>query len=325
MLNPGYSLSAMLTLERYVPNRFADSLDERIDARLREEYRRWIVRIPPQPVAAQSPQAQIHQLLGHRHVGMGLWSLASLVGTAGCALGVVIHDDGTLTDADRALIERQLPGVRIISRSEADARVRGLLAAYPACTGYRFGNVAVSNHRGQSYNMFIMALILFDINLLADCDKVIVLDADVLFFQRPDDLVRWATDPADTRTLYSVEGFKATLGPDRRLSFSPKAAQTLNSGLLCLNRPAVFVLDRIEEWIAANQDLMYTSPVFEQLCYSYLIKTRSDSQALDAKRYGFNYTDADSVATHFGVKRFFYFNLRRAAEVLGGGSPADPQ
>lgn len=316
MIKPGLALRASLQLERYLPWRFAAALGAHNDGQLRAGYRTWIAATAPLPVAATAAAAEVHQLMGHRHVGMGLWSLKSLVRTAASNLGVVIHDDGSLDEADRALLNQQLPGVRIITRDEADARMQERLADYPACRSFRFGEVIVRNHRGQSYNMFIMSLILFDMNLLTDCDKIIILDADVLFFRRPDIIANWIADSTDSRTLYSVEAYKPIHQPDGSLQFGAKAARTLNSGLLCLSKSQVLDLDRIEEWVAANPDLMYTSPVFEQLCYSYLIKPREDAVELDPAAYGFNYTTAESVATHFGIKRGFFDNLHRVAALL---------
>lgn len=310
MLNEGLSLKTTLFLEARLPWRLADRLATHNDLALREKYREWLADTPPVPAPAPAP-VEVHQLLGHRHVGMGLWSLKSLVKAADAGLGVVVHDDGSLTSEDLTLLRRHLPGLRIIPRAEADAAMRGKLAAYPACTSFRFGEVMVGNHRGQRYNMFIMSLILFDMNLLTEADKIIILDADVLFFRRPDLVAGWASDPADTRTLYSVEGYKPTRERDGSLSFGPKAARTLNSGLLCLTRSQVYDLARIEEWVGGNPDLMYTSPVFEQLCYAWLIKPRADSVELDPALYGFNYTTPDSIATHFGIKRGFYDNLHR--------------
>ena len=317
MLDPGLQLRGMLLLEHALPWRFADAVATRIDTALRDKYREWLLQSPPVPANASAPRAEVHQLLGHRHVGMGLWSLKSLLATADVGLGAVIHDDGSLTDEDIRLMQEQLPGVRIIPRVEADVQVRTRLEGYPACKSFRFGEVLVSNHRGQTYNMFIMSLILFDMNLLTDCDKIIILDADVLFFRRPDIIADWVRDAADRRTLYSVEAYKPKREADGSLSFGPKAARTLNSGLLCLTKSAVYDLEKIEDWVGGNPDLMYTSPVFEQLCYSWLVKRRPDSAELDPALYGFNYTTPESIATHFGIKRGFYDNLHRAARVLG--------
>ena len=315
-MNISYGISAATYIQKWLPWRVSQRIEQAIDTHLRNQSRIYLEKTLSLSVDSQNALVEIHQLLGRRHVGMGIWSLKSLIKTANLRLAVVIHDDGSLTQEDTDLMHRHLPGVRIIMRAEADLAVRKMLSDYRACTNFRFGEVLVTNHRGQSYNMFIMALILFDINLLARSDKIIILDADVLFFRRPDIIVDWATNPTDRRSLYSVEAYKPKREKNGSLSFDKKAAHTLNSGLICFSKSALFNLETIEDWIASNQDLMYTSPVFEQLCYSYLIKRQLDSVELDPALYGFNYTSKDSVFTHFGIKRGFFENISRVATIL---------
>lgn len=315
MIDPGLSLRIGLNLQRYLPWRFADALDGRNDAALREKYREWLDATPPVPAVADNPTAEVHQLLGHRHIGMGLWSLKSVLVATGLPLGVTIHSDGSLTTEDIEFAKRHLSGVRMIPRDEADAAMEARLRDFPACRSFRFGNVPVTNHRGQSYNMFIMALILFDIPLLSRADKVMILDADVLFFKRSPELSDWV-EPGNLQTFYSVEGYRPIRQPDGTFEYGRKVARTLNSGLLCLTKSQVYDLARIEDWVGANPDLMYTSPVFEQLCYSYLVKPHPHSVELDPALYGFNYTTPDSIATHFGMKRGFYENLNRAEQII---------
>jgi hypothetical protein len=313
----GFKLNTGLFLQRHLPWRFAEALDRQNDAALRAKYREWLDDTPPVP-AASAPKAEVHQLLGHRHIGMGTWSLKSLLRASEAPIGVVVHDDGSLSDEDLTFLARHIPGSRVIRRADADAQMREMLADLPACSSFRFGNVPVTNHRGQSYNMFIMALILFDIPLLADCDKVMILDADVLFFRRPDLIVDWVVEEDNVSSLYSVEGFRPIKQSDGTFRYDHKVARTLNSGLICMTKSQVYDLDQIEGWVGANPDLMYTSPVFEQLCYSYLIKPHPKSVELDPALYGFNYTTPDSVATHFGMKRGFYENLHRAERIICG-------
>jgi hypothetical protein len=315
MIDPGLKLRLSLQLQRYLPWRLADRLDGYNDAALREKYREWLAKTPPVPAVADSPTAEVHQLLGHRHIGMGLWSLKSLLSATQLPLGVTIHSDGSLTADDVEFAQHHIPGVRVIAREDADAAMKERLHDLPACSSFRFGEVPVTNHRGQSYNMFIMALILFDIPLLSRADKVMILDADVLFFKPSPELSGWV-EPGNRQTFYSVEGFRPIRQPDGSFEYGQKVARTLNSGLLCLTKSQVYDLAKVEEWVGANPDLMYTSPVFEQLCYSYLVKPHPEAVELDPALYGFNYTTPDSIATHFGIKRGFYENLHRAERVL---------
>ena len=239
-MNFGYEITAATYIQKWLPWRVSQRIEQAIDTRLRNQSRIYLEKTPSLPVARQNALVEIHQLLGHRHVGMGIWSLKSLIKTTNLPLAVVIHDDGSLTQEDTILMHRHLPGVRIIMRAEADIAVRQMLSGYHACTSFRFGEVLVTNHRGQSYNMFVMALILFDINLLAHSDKIIILDADVLFFRHPDIIVDWATNTTDRRSLYSVEAYKPKREKNGSLSFGKKAAHTLNSGLICFSKSSLF-------------------------------------------------------------------------------------
>jgi hypothetical protein len=305
------SLKTGLWLERVLPWRYTRGLEERNSEGIRGYYAERALRTRPYPTGGDRPYFEVHALMGKRHLGMTLWAVKSFLQQTGRKYQVVLHDDGSLKDADLALLQEHFPGVRVIQRRDADDAVRQKLAGYPNCQEYRFGRLESSNHRGQSYDMFIMSLILFDICLLTEAEKVMIMDVDVLFFQRPDEIVDWVEDASDQRTLYSVEAYKPYRDEKNRLQYTSKAAQTLNSGLLCIHRESVYDLDKIERWIGENKDLMYTSPVFEQLCYSSPIKPRSDSVPLPPAVYSFNYHGPESKMTHFGMKRFFFENLPR--------------
>ena len=52
---------------------------------------------------------EVHNLACHRDVSMALICLKSLLATSQEKLQLIIHDDGSLTDEDQALIRRELP------------------------------------------------------------------------------------------------------------------------------------------------------------------------------------------------------------------------
>ncbi len=314
-----WMLKASLLLERTLPWRIASRFDERNTQALRDLYMARAVDTRPYPTGSDAPSFELHALLGHRHVGMCLWSVKSFLHCAGRKYHVVLHDDGTLSQSDRQLLEEHLPQVTIITRQDADAIMREKLANYPNATEYRFTKLETSNHRGVNYDMFIMALILFDLNLVTNAKKIMIMDIDVLFFRKPSEILHWIEDPEDRHTLYSVEAYKPYFDQNGVRQYTAKVAKTLNSGLLCINKDTLYNLDEIELWISENKDLMYTSSNFEQLCYSFLIKRHPDSVALPYDTYSFNYTDSESVATHFGIKRMFFENIARIEPELMGG------
>lgn len=117
---------------------------------------------------------EVHSLLCSAHLDMYLWSLRTFLhyGQGGCAL--VIHDDGSLTDADCAQLLRQVPWARIIRRAEGDQQIVPKLAGFPACITFRATNV--------------WGIKLLDVNLLTDAAKLLLLDSDILFFRSADEL-----------------------------------------------------------------------------------------------------------------------------------------
>jgi hypothetical protein len=311
-----WTLRSALLLEQILPWFLAHKLDGRIDAALRETYEAHLATTRPFPVGQDDLHFELHMLLGRRHVGMGIWAIKSFLHFSGRRYAVVLHDDGSLGAPEIERLESHLPGVKIIARSLADSQTREMLAGYPNCSEFRFSVVEATNHRGQNYNMFIMALILFDMNLLTEADKIIILDADVLFFAPPTEITAWIADTTDRRSLYSIEKFRPYRDAKGTLQFALKPGQTLNSGLICFDRKRLIDLDKIETWIGDNKDLMYSDPVFEQLAYSYLIKRQPDSEALPGELYAFNFTNESVIATHFGMKRLFFENIARIEDAL---------
>jgi hypothetical protein len=167
--------------------------------------------------------------------------------------------------------------------------------------------------------MNIFALRLFDFNFVSQSTKNLVLDADVLFFKKPQEIMEWAEETADRNNLYSVEGHVPrrnsrydVVGFDKKLP-PPTWA---NAGLLCFDKRS-FRLDLIEQWIARDRELMHKHATFEQRMYNLLLQFRGGAGSLPDS-YSFNYTDGDSVATHFAIKDLFFENIPRVKDALVG-------
>src|SRR6266487_6040933 len=74
---------------------------------------------------------EVHNLVCHRNVSMALICLNSLLTTSQEKLQLVIHDDGSLTDEDQALIRGELPEALVVSRDQADGELARPLEAFP--------------------------------------------------------------------------------------------------------------------------------------------------------------------------------------------------
>ena len=62
---------------------------------------------------------------------MALICLKSLLATSQEELQLVVHDDGSLTDEDQALIRDELPKALVVSRDQADGELARPLEAFP--------------------------------------------------------------------------------------------------------------------------------------------------------------------------------------------------
>jgi hypothetical protein len=123
------------------------------------------------PIASVG-QVEVHTLLNHPKVTEAAWALYSFAFFLGAPCKMVIHDDGSLTHEDATRLNQLFPGIRIISRAEADSLVLNELArrGLKNCLRLR-----------QS---LIFALKLFDPFFFGDTNYFFLLDSDILFYRR---------------------------------------------------------------------------------------------------------------------------------------------
>ncbi len=309
------SLSALR--ERRLPWRLTQWIGRQHQEALRHLYDRRIAATRPFVTGKEFPRFEVHMLLGRKHVGMCLWAVKSFLNATNTPFVVVLHDDGSLTDADTAKLKAHLIDVRVVHKKEADDIMRKKLAPYPNCLEYRFTSKSTSDHRGTEYNMRIFSIRLFDFNLMSNATKTLVLDADVLFFKEPREIVDWAPSASDGVSLYSVEQYRpvrnvrgAIVGFERK---SPTPTDA-NAGLLCFDKQA-FDLDSINAWIGEHRDRMDRYATFEQAAYNYLIKRDGRCSPLPDS-YSFNFTDDQVFATHFTIKPLFFQNIQHLLKPL---------
>jgi hypothetical protein len=195
-------------------------------------------------------------LIGHRDVNTGLICLGSLVDCHGDAVRIQIHDDGTLTPADRDQLSERLAVSVFVDRQEADKRVKTLLGAYPACLAYRSRNV--------------LGLKLFDVPLFADGEDVAFCDSDILFFRPSHNLFAWPN--VETGCLFMQDWQDAySLRPWHLLRRSRlQMPAKLNSGLFFLRR-TLYDLAFIERLLVRNHGAFARLACWlEQTCWAAL-------------------------------------------------------
>lgn len=306
-----------LLRERRLPWRLTKWLAQHHQDKLRRESDVKVLATRPFLTGADHPDFELHMLLGRNHVGMALWAVKSFLNATGRAFTVVLHDDGTLSETDIATLTTHLIGVKVVRKNEADAILRQRLAAYPNCLEYRFTSRDTTDHRGAKYNMRIFSLRLFDFNLLSEAKKTLVLDADVLFFKEPTEILQWATSPSDGTSLYSVEQYLPVRDSRNnivRFDLKTPRPTAANAGLLCFDKKALD-LALVDKWIGEHRDLMDKYATFEQAAYNVLILREGKATPLP-DTYSFNYTDDLVTATHFAIKVRFFENVSRLSGAL---------
>ena len=134
-------------------------------------------------------RVELHTLTGHDHLYMYLTMLKSFLRFHD-DIAVVAHDgDNTMTGHDKALLKRHIEGIEIIAKDTADQAVQKALAGFPRCLNYR--------------SRIVNAAELLDFNVLADREKLVMVNSDVLFLERPQRLIDWITsDSTDIIAVY---------------------------------------------------------------------------------------------------------------------------
>lgn len=118
----------------------------------------------------------LHSAVPHRYVYAYLVAIKSLLRYHN-DFSVFVHDDGSLEQADKTLISRHLPGVRIIDRHEADTR---------------FDEAVKNPFLSKVRNSYTSYLKLFDTTLYNQSKRIIIVDTDTLFLRRPELVIDWA-------------------------------------------------------------------------------------------------------------------------------------
>jgi hypothetical protein len=220
---------------------------------------------------AREGDVQVHLLFGHRHVHEVVGTIQSLYRFLPSAWPVVLHEDGSLTAGDRALIHSLLVGVRIIDRKTADSEVLALLEQQ--------GLVRCAAMR----RTFVLALKLLDVQLYARGASVLLLDTDVLFHRPPHDLIEGLTEPSDRWVDRYNEDFTSSYAWSTdtiRARTGIEILPSVNTGLVALRRPTVN-WTRYEEWLAIP-DPIASMQHLEQTLYA-LEFTIDGARALPAE------------------------------------------
>lgn len=187
---------------------------------------------------------ELHMLFGRRSMHDAVAAVKSFYRFASHRYPLVVHEDGSLTASDARFLGQQLPGLRIIPRSEADVRVGAELrrANLPRCAELR--------------QKLVLSLKYFDLQLYAAGKSVLYLDSDVLFHRSPIELqTALGTAPSAWVDRYNVDINTAYTWPaaDMLRVTGVTVPPRINSGLMCVRRETI-------DWTLAEECLSLGLP-----------------------------------------------------------------
>jgi hypothetical protein len=193
---------------------------------------------------------RVASLLGHAHVEMAVLCLGSLLRGSVEPLALRLHDDGSLTAADRERLASALGEPEVVARAEADERVAEVLARRPALAAFRRRNP--------------LALKLIDAVLFAG-PELAYCDTDVLFLRRFSGLFpdgAGAAFMADHQNAYSVRSWH--LLRHRRL----RLPRHVNSGVIQF--PTAAWDPDLLEWYLGRPEFGFAPVWVEQTAWALL-------------------------------------------------------
>jgi hypothetical protein len=212
-----------------------------------------VVNLSRRPEGEEIP-VSVHMLVSSKTWRMGLIAILSLENFSGRPWRLFVHEDGSLGLAEKALIEKKLPGVRFVTRSEADDISARFWQAHPACLRNR-----------PRHNLFLKFL---DPVAFAPGDKFLILDADLFFYKKPTEILDWAFR-SDRHCFYNrdVKEVYCQSRADIEQALGIRLWENFNSGLVGICKEAID-LDLSENLLATFEKTAPHPQFFEQTLYA---------------------------------------------------------
>ena len=216
--------------------------------------------IHTQPVGDQAGQpCEVHILTWDMDWQMALWAAKSFYHYAGVDWPLVWHEAGSLRPCYRTALKRHFPQSLVLTAEEATTGVEAELA--------RGGFTRCLHARRRSF----MLMKMIDCVVLSNAKRLLLLDSDVLFFKKPEELIAAGTSELlknlfnrDKGSWYTIprEAAKARYGID--------LIPELNAGLGLVRRESL-TLPMMEEFLAdpdIQSEPWLTEQTLQALCGS---------------------------------------------------------
>lgn len=208
----------------------------------------------------------VHMLVSSRTWDAGLLAAVGFEHYTRRRWRFVVHDDGTVPKVAIDQMRGVLPDVRFVSRKEADERAKTFFWEHPKCLEQR-----------MRHNLFLK---FSDFSAFAPEDRFIVLDSDVMFFRRPEEILAWVDDGAmtchyneDTKEKYCIP--RSFIEEALGVPLWPR----FNSGLVLLPKAAMN-MELAERLLTQFETTAHHPQFFEQTLYGLMASAWNRGGAL---------------------------------------------
>ena len=141
-------------------------------------YRKRILFSKP-IICNNGSEFEVHIVTSQKDFLDAIWCLKTFYHYSGLRPKLVIHEDGTLSANGIKMFLKHFVNCRIIRRRDADEDMKHLLANYKY------------SKKNRLNKDFFCALKLFDGFYYASTDKLLLLDSDILFFKKPNEMIEY--------------------------------------------------------------------------------------------------------------------------------------
>lgn len=190
----------------------------------------WILAKLPVCKCQQQDDFSVHILCQEEDTTMVEWSIRSFLKYSGLCPRIIVHDDGTMTEKSARLLESRFNNLKVITKLEAGS----LLEQHPQFKG-KIKDFSKNGHK--------VMIQLIDIFLLSNTDKIMLLDGDVLFFKKPEEVINFVKENSNCDALISRQYGAYDLKVDdyylNKYKLTEKEAGFMNPGIILFNKSSI--------------------------------------------------------------------------------------
>jgi len=260
------------------------------------------------PVAPGTP-VEVHLMCYRLDHLAAIWALKSFYRAAGARLPLVIHLQGLTPARVRRRLEHHFPAARVVSQREADREVEAALAK-------RRLHRLLTTRRS---NPMIMKLT--DFVLIGTSVHVLALDSDVLFFERPDELLQAGTDPMrETVFMHDLASSYNVSDDEAREQFGIRLVPRMNCGVMLFARAGLDLArcDALLEYASVNSN----TGLAEQTLRA-LVASEEGTVTFLPERYRLSFESAGgldgAVMRHYAGGSRYLFTNEGVAQLIERG------